>query len=150
MKPTMEKVKEGLGDRIIEWHEHSPRRVYITIAPKDIKYAANLLFNEMKARFATATGQDTPDGIEILYHFSYDKTGQIFTFRVLLPDKKKPEVDSLATMFPGAEWIEREMWELLGINFIGHPNLKHLLLIDEWPEGEYPLRHDHKHDHEGE
>jgi len=150
VRTVIENVKKGLGDRIIEWREHSPRRIYVTISPKEVRYAANLLFNEINARFATATGQDTPAGMEILYHFSFDKTGQIFSLRVLLPDKKKPEVDSLATMFPAAEWIEREMWELLGINFKGHPNLKHLLLIDEWPEGECPLRHDHKHEHDHE
>jgi len=65
----------------------------------------------------------------------------IFSVRALLKDKDKPEIDSLAQLFPGAEWIEREIWELLGINFSGHPNLRHLLLIDEWPQGEYPLRH---------
>ncbi|MDI6606200.1 MAG: NADH-quinone oxidoreductase subunit C, partial [Candidatus Omnitrophota bacterium] len=79
-------------------------------------------------------------GLEILYHFSMDKSGVIYSARVLIEDKKSPKIDSIAPLFPGAEWIEREIWELLGINFIGHPNLTHLLLIDDWPEGKYPLR----------
>ena len=41
---------------------------------------------------------------------------------------------------PQAEWIEREIWEMLGINFKGHPNLKRLLLAEDWPEDKYPLR----------
>jgi len=41
-----------------------------------------------------------------------------------------------------AEWIEREIHEMFGVNFKGHPNLKHLLLKDDWPEGNYPLRRD--------
>jgi len=46
-----------------------------------------------------------------------------------------------ATAFTdGALWIEREMHELLGVNFPGHPNLKKLLLPDDWPDGVYPLR----------
>jgi NADH:ubiquinone oxidoreductase subunit C len=36
------------------------------------------------------------------------------------------------------------MWEMLGINFSGHPNLKRLLLADDWPEGKYPLRQDYE------
>jgi Ni,Fe-hydrogenase III component G len=137
-------VKKRLSGKMSDWYEHSPRRVYFSISSKDIREVASILFKDFKLRFATASGQDRPDGIEIVYHFSFDKTGEMMSARVLLKDKKKPAIDSIAVLFPAAEWIEREMWELLGINFIGHPNLKHLLLIDEWPEGKYPLRHDHK------
>ena len=133
-------LRERLGDKTTDWYEHSPRRIYVSIKPQDLKEIANILFKEFKLRFAIASGQDTPAGLEILYHFSFDKTGEIISLRVLIKDKKKPEIDSLAPLFPAAEWIEREMWELLGINFIGHPNLKRLLLSEEWPEGKYPLR----------
>lgn len=137
-------VKERLADKIINWHEHSLRRIYISIKPQDLKEAVNFLFKELALRFVTASGLDTPKGIEILYHFSFDKTGEIYSLRVVIEEKKHPEIDSIATLFPGAEWIEREIWELLGVNFIGHPNLKHLLLIDDWPEGKFPLRHEHE------
>ena len=135
-----EKIKERLKDKIIEWYEHSSRRIYISINPKDLKETAQFLFKEMGLRFATASGVDTPKGIEILYHFSFDKTGEIFSLRVLIEDKKNPQIDSLTSLFSASEWIEREMWELLGVNFLGHPNLKHLLLHEDWPESKYPLR----------
>jgi NADH:ubiquinone oxidoreductase subunit C len=135
-----DKVKEGLGSIIEQWHEHSPRRIYLKIRKEDILKATRLLFTELGMRFSIASGVDTPEGLEILYHFSYDKTGEFFTVRVILEDKKHPEIDSIAVLFPGADWIEREMWEMLGINFKGHPNLKRLLLADDWPEGKYPLR----------
>ena len=137
-----EKVKAGLTGKTIDWHQHSARRIYILIKPADIKEVARILFKDLGLRFATASGQDTPGGLEILYHFSFDQSGEIFSVRVLIEDKKKPEIDSIATLFSGAEWIEREMWELLGIKFIGHPNLKHLLLLDDWPKDDYPLRHE--------
>jgi Ni,Fe-hydrogenase III component G len=136
-----DEIKDKLAGKIIDWQEQSAKRIYFSVKPQDIKGVAGFLFKDLGLRFAIATGQDTPLGLEILYHFSFDKTGQIFSVRVLIEDKKKPEIDSLATIFPAAEWIEREMWELLGINFIGHPNLKRLLLAEEWPEGKYPLRH---------
>jgi len=135
-----DEVKDRLFSKITAWDEHSDRRVYLSIKPADIKEVADILFNKLKLRFAIATGCDTPKGIEILYHFSFDRTGEIISVRVLLEDKTNPAIDSLVHLFVGAEWIEREMWELLGINFIGHPNLKRLLLADEWPEGKYPLR----------
>ncbi|MCM8801349.1 MAG: NADH-quinone oxidoreductase subunit C [Candidatus Omnitrophica bacterium] len=136
----LEEIKERLKDKIIDFYQHSARRVYILIEAKYIKEVARILFKELGLRFSTATGQDTPKGLEILYHFSFDKTGHIISIRVLIKDKDNPQIDSLATLFPAAEWIEREMWEMLGINFIGHPNLKHLLLSEEWPEGKHPLR----------
>jgi Ni,Fe-hydrogenase III component G len=107
---------------------------------KDIREVAKVLFKDLGLRFAIATGTDTPDGLEILYHFSFDKTGQMISARTLIEDKKNPEIDSLTVLSPAFEWIEREIWEMLGINFLGHPNLKRLLLADDWPEGKYPLR----------
>ena len=78
--------------------------------------------------------------MEILYHFSFDTTGEMVTVRILLPDKNKLEIESMSSIIKGAEWIEREIFELLGVKFLGHPNLKRLLLADDWPEGQYPLR----------
>ncbi len=135
-----DKVRKGLGEKVLHWHEHSPRRVYVTIGADDLREAAGLLFNDYGFRFSIATGTDTPESIEITYHFCCDKTGQFFSLRIHLTDKDKPEVDSIADIMTGANWIEREMWELLGVNFVGHPNLERLLLSDDWPEGSYPLR----------
>jgi Ni,Fe-hydrogenase III component G len=135
-----DKIKEKLANQIVNWYQHSPRRFYISINPADIREVAKIIFKDLGLRFSIASAQDKPEGLEILYHFSFDQTGEIFSLRVLVSDKQKPEIDSLASLFPAAEWIEREMWELLGINFIGHPNLKRLLLSEDWPEGKFPLR----------
>jgi len=144
MKAVVINIKERFGDKIIKIDEKTGRRVYVDFKPADIPEAVKFLFKELGLRFATATGIDTPGGIEILYHFSQDKTGHVITLRTILEDKASPRIKSIAPIITGAEWIEREMWEMLGIDFIGHPNLKRLLLADEWPEGKYPLRHDHE------
>jgi len=81
--------------------------------------------------------------MEILYHFTFDEVNLTTTFRTKL-DKNHLEIESLAPLFKGADWIEREIHEMLGINFKGHPNLTRLLLPDEWPEGVYPLRTDYQ------
>jgi len=140
-----DEIKEGLGEKITDWYEHAPKRIYFSVKPAFIKEVSSFLFKDLKLRFIIASAQQTKEGFEILYHFGYDKTGQIFSLRVMLEDKNNPQIDSITPIIIGAEWIEREIWELLGINFTGHPNLKHLLLIDEWPQGQYPLRHEHKH-----
>jgi len=143
MVEIKEVIKSTLGQRIIEWKEVSPKRVYCSIDKKNIYECVKLLFKDFGLRFCTASGIDIPGGFEILYHFSADRTGEIYSLRIKI-DTEPPTVDSITPLFPGAEWIEREMWELLGIQFSGHPNLKRLLLADEWPQGEYPLRRSNK------
>jgi NADH:ubiquinone oxidoreductase subunit C len=101
---------------------------------------SKILFQQLGLRFAIATGTDTPKGLEILYHFSFDKSGEMVSIRVLITDKTHPEIESISSVIKMAEWIEREMWEMLGIKFKNHPNLKRLLLADSWPEGVYPMR----------
>jgi NADH-quinone oxidoreductase subunit C len=137
---TTERIKERLKEKILSWDEPFSRRIYFSVKAQDIFETVRFLFKEMGLRFAIASGMETPQGFEILYHFSDDKTGVIYSVRVSIEDKEHPRIDAITPLFPGAEWIEREMWEMLGIEFTGHPNLKRLLLSDDWPEGKYPLR----------
>lgn len=125
--------------RVINIKRHSPKRVYIEIDKERAHELARFLYEEKGFRLATATGTDTRRGLEILYHFSSDKTGVIYSVRTVVP-RDNPKITSLATFLPAANWIEREMWELLGIEFEGHPNLKRLLTAEDFPEGYYPLR----------
>ena len=136
----LEEIKQRLKHKISNWYEHNPKRIYFSVDKKEIKEVARVIFKDLGLRYAIATGTDTPAGFEILYHFSDDNTGLIISARVLIEDKQNPEIDSLADISPAFNWIEREIWEMLGIKFIGHPNLKRLLLADDWPEGKYPLR----------
>lgn len=137
-------VKERLKDKLSGFLQPSVRRIYAKADPRDIVVIAKTLFWDLGLRFATATAAQLEEGFEILYHFSFDKTGQMVTVRTLLKDKDHPETESITPIFKAAEWIEREMHEILGIHFKNHPNLTHLLLVDDWPEGEYPLRKDNK------
>jgi len=135
----MEKLEEKFGKKIIKCDKKSERRIYLDINPADLTDFAQYIFRDMAARFIIASGVDTPGGIEILYHFSFDSSGLILSLRILL-DRDSPEVESLTSVFKAAEWIECEINELLGVNFRNHPNLRHLLLPSDWPKGNYPLR----------
>ncbi|NQT95329.1 MAG: NADH-quinone oxidoreductase subunit C [Candidatus Omnitrophica bacterium] len=136
-------LKTRFTEDIIDTIDKSEKRVYIEIKPESITRVARYIFKDLGARFNIASGVDVRTHFEILYHFIVEDINLIISLRVKL-DKKKPEIDSLAVIFKGANWIEREMHEMLGINFKGHPDLRRLLLPDDWPEGVYPLRRDYK------
>jgi NADH:ubiquinone oxidoreductase subunit C len=141
VKDTVERLREKLGGSILDVHVHSPKRLYVKVDPAAIRQVA-LFMRDAGIRFAIATGIDTPGGFEILYHFDNDGTGKIITLQVLITDKENPEIDSIADILQAADWIEREMWEMLGITFRGHADMRRLLLPDDWPQGVYPLRTD--------
>ena len=94
-------------------------------------------------RLKAALGDRLIAAIEVMYHWAFDRLGCVVTIRTRL-DRQNPEIGSIAPFCKAAEWIEREMWELLGIRFRNHPDLRHLLLSDDWPEGKYPLRRDYR------
>ncbi|MGQ9708471.1 MAG: NADH-quinone oxidoreductase subunit C [bacterium] len=124
--------------------EKNLRRVYLTIPREQLTAAAKFLHQEQGMRLSICTGIDTRDGYEILYHFSEDRTGIIYTLKIMVP-KDDPRVDSLGSWFPAAQWIEREIHELLGVEFIGHPNLVPLLTSDtDWEPDRHPLRRDYE------
>jgi NADH-quinone oxidoreductase subunit C len=79
--------------------------------------------------------------------FSYAH-GRLLTVHVDVP-RDNPRVPSLCTIWPAAEWHERESWDLLGIVYTGHPDLRRIMLPDDW-EG-HPLRKDfeEKPDYQG-
>jgi Ni,Fe-hydrogenase III component G len=135
---TLEKIKEQFGGQIEVW-EKSPRRVYLTVPNATAKALVRCLFQEQGARFSIATGVDTRLGVEILYHLALDQEGVMISVRTLVA---KPELvmESFTDFLPAVNWIEREIHEMLGVNFTGHPNLERLLLPDDWPIGVYPLQ----------
>jgi Ni,Fe-hydrogenase III component G len=136
---VVDEIRSGLGDRVISLEVRSPRRVYIELKPEHLVAAARYLFSDLGARYAIASGMQTETGFEVLHHFAFDAAHMVVSLRVKT-DSANPELDSLAPFIKGAEFIEREMHDLLGIEFRGHPNLSRLILPDDWPEGVFPLR----------
>ena len=139
----LNKLKEEFRSEIIDIFDKSPTRVFIEIKPESQSKNATYVFKNLGARFNVASGVDCRFHIEILYHFNFEDINLLVSFRVKI-SREKPVIESLAPIFEGANWIEREMHEILGIDFPGHPDLSHLLLPDDWPEGVYPLRRDYQ------
>lgn len=135
----IENIKEKFGKAIYQVSVKNERRLTLTVDKEKIIEIADYLFRECGWRFIIASAMDSREGFEILYHFSNDKSGLILNVKVIL-DKQKPEIESLTCLFEASSWIEREMHEILGINFLHHPNLEKLISDGNWAEGVYPYR----------
>ncbi len=82
------------------------------------------------------SGVDMLDHLETVYHLRSITRGQLLQLKVRI-DHDKPEVDSVVSVWPTANWLERETYDMFGIHFTGHPDLRRMLLDDDF-EG-YPL-----------
>ena len=137
-------LKTALGGLAHDLFVKNPRRIYITVSPSDVVEAARRLHQDMGARFCIASGMEMETVFEILYHFMFENEssplyGVLASIRICL-DKNTPVADSITSAVPAAVWIEREMHELLGIEFRNHPDMRPLLLPEDWPKDVYPLR----------
>jgi NADH-quinone oxidoreductase subunit C len=77
---------------------------------------------------------------EVVYNFLSISRKERVRIKVLL-DGSDPNVESLTSLWPGANYFEREVFDLFGVRFNGHPNLRRILMPDDW-EG-HPLRKDY-------
>ncbi|MFJ8355635.1 NADH-quinone oxidoreductase subunit C, partial [Bacillus paramycoides] len=102
-----------------------------------LRFHEGLAFDYMSELHAT----DFVTHMEVYVHlFSYGKK-QSVAVKVKL-DREAPQVESVTSLWKGADWPEREAYDLLGIIFKGHPNLSRILMPDDWIG--YPLRKDYE------
>lgn len=136
---------------------------WIEIAPEKLREVSRYLRDDANYRFdflncisvvdyfegdaKKAAKVDWKPHVEIVYHLSSITKKHQLVLKVILPRWKGdvsgelPEVPSVADIWRTADWHERECYDLGGVNFTGHPNLKRILCPDDW-EG-YPLRKDY-------
>jgi len=139
----IEKFKEEFNSEILETVVKNQKRMAITINSDAIVDVAGYLYKTEGFRFIIASAIHTKSGFEIHYHFSKDTSGLILNIHVIL-DKDNPKIESLSNMFSASNWIEREMHELFGIDFLNHPNQEKLISEGNWAEGVYPMRKENK------
>ena len=145
IEDIVKEIKNAVGQHIKGVTIKNSQRVYIDIDPSKIREVASYLWKDRGARYSIATALDNRTSFEVLHHLSLDREGGAMVSIRSVLDRDKPSMPSLATVIKASNWIEREMSELMGIEFVGHPDMRRLLLSSEhWPEGVYPLRKDFK------
>jgi len=133
-----ETLTAALGSRIDQVEQRQARRAIVRVSSEDLPDVTRILFEQFDGRLATVTGLEVRDGIQLLYHFCFEPLAMVVTVKTTA---RRPEmaIESITPIIPGAEFIEREIANLLGATFRGHPRMARLNLADDWPEGVYPL-----------
>jgi len=138
----IDKLKASLTDQVLEFTVPRARRIFVKIKRSALSQVVTFLSKELGVKhLSTITGADLGEKIELIYHFAY-KGAVAISLRVTVP-KNEPKIASIVSLVPGATLYEREIHDLLGVTFEGHPDLSRLILPEEWPEGLYPLRREY-------
>ncbi len=140
----LDKLKSTVkGD--LEVIDSEPDLLVIKIKNKKlIKKLAWQIKEEFDILYSLAVVDYSPD-FELNYIFSNYKNAEILILKVNITEKDFA-IDSITDIFNSANWEEREAYDLFGIKFNGHPDLRRILLPEDWPG--HPLRKDFKVDDE--
>lgn len=115
----------------------------VNIDPKDWLSFANTIRNDAGLDFDylfCLTCIDWKTHLTMVYHLESTKFRHTIVVKSKL-ERTLPEIDTVSYIWKTAEFHEREVYELFGVNFINHPDLRLLILPDGW-EGKFPLRKD--------
>ena len=109
-----------------------------------LKIGADFQFNTLMDLFAVAYlhWEEKEKRFEVVYNlYSLSKNHRLF---VKVPlSEAKPEIDSVVSVWAGADWFEREAYDMFGVIFKGHPNLKRILMYESFKG--HPLRKDYRY-----
>ena len=148
---TLKNAESFLKTVTVSSERPQENRLDVYIKTEDLQPAIKRLLDNNWGYLSAIIGVDRPDKpsdgekitaetdgkVEILYPFC--EGNAIVTLRLSVP-YDNPVVDTVCTLIPSATLYEREMIEMYGIEISGTPDTNKLLLPDDWPAGQYPLR----------
>ncbi len=141
-------IFEEAGDRLVESQTPKPSRVYVTIQREALRDVTKLLIEKLEARYVVGGGTDLREEEQcflITHIFALDRDGIYIAVHTKAPEDDA-QVPSITPIIPGANWSEREIYDMVGVTLEGHPDPRRLIVSDDWPEDLFPLRRDCPHD----
>jgi NADH/F420H2 dehydrogenase subunit C len=109
----------------------------IYVAPDELLQYARTIKEAGFDYLTFITAVDYVDSLHVVYHTRSIERNEDHTWKVRL-ESENPALPSVSSIYKGAEWHEREVYDLFGVHFTGHPDLRRILLPDDW-EG-HPLK----------
>ena len=142
---------EQLKEKILTWFPQAEfpdkpsQFLNVVVGPEDLRAIALKLRYEEGLEFDymfCLTGVDWQTYMMVVYHLASTKHRHEMVLKVKIDDREKPEVETLSDIWRTAEFHEREVYDLFGIVFKNHPDLRRILLEDDW-QG-FPMRKDYR------
>jgi len=144
------RLRERLGPRVLETHAH--RGDHTAVVTRDAIVDAlaycrdaaalrfDLLVDITAVDYLRFPGREDGPRYDVVYHLYSTTHNHRVRFRVAV-EETDAVVPTATGLWPIANWLEREVWDMFGIRFAGHPNLKRLLMYEEFTG--HPLRKDY-------
>ncbi len=137
----LERLKNRFGDRVLETIDKKPDP-FAVVDPRAIVEICRFTIEDPELAMdclSNQSGVDYKDRIEVVYHlFSY-KHRHGAVLKVKLP-RENPSIETVESVWKSANWMEREIFDLLGVNFEGHSDMRRILMPEDWIG--HPLRKD--------
>lgn len=118
----------------------------VTVSSSKLYSLAKLLKEREEAKFdflVCITGVDYSNDLGVIYHLRSTVYEHTIVLKTRTSDRENPTLDSITDLWSTAEFHEREVYDLLGIKFTNHPDLRRLFLDSSWG---FPLRKDYADD----
>jgi len=140
-------LKANFPDSNLELKTDQPTEPILIAAPLEIDKLSLFLRDSSELLFDSLMNLSGVDEIKanllsVYYHLESTKLKHKITLKVST-DRNKPEVSTVTEVWKGADWHEREAYDLFGIIFLNHPDLRRILMPYDWDAG-YPLRKDYE------
>ena len=119
----------------------------VSVEPDGLIAAATMLRNDPELQFDylfCLSGVDGGSNLQVVYHLASTEFDHELVLKTQTANRTAPSVESVSHIWSTAEFHEREVYDLFGIHFSNHPDLRRILLDDDWTG--YPLRKDYKDD----
>ncbi len=147
-----EHLKDALSDSRIETRKAGTKQqefhnIWLEVTREKFRDTVKLLASLHYPHIAIISGNDTGESIDLVYLLSIyygEKFKEISVNIKVRLDRKKPSIESITDIIPGAQTTEREIKEMLGVEFIGLPDMHHIFLPEDFPKNVFPLRKNEK------
>jgi NADH-quinone oxidoreductase subunit C len=145
MNEVLQKLGENFQGTGVVISEGGAGCFFVSVPKELVRRVCNFLKENSFNYLSSLCGVEQKDCLEVIYHIGSIEKRDIITLKTRVP-KENAVVSTVEDIFPSASLFERETYEMLGIKFDGHHDLRRLLLPEDW-EG-YPLRKDYKYPQE--
>lgn len=140
-------LKDNFPESNLELKADQPTEPVLLVSPNEIDKISVFLHDNQELQFDSLVLLSGVDEVKanllsVYYHIESTSIKHKIVLKVVT-DRSNPEVNSVTSVWKGADWHEREAYDMYGIKFTNHPDLRRILMPYDWEAG-YPLRKDYE------